>query len=47
MKALFALLKDYWGILRRPSLYYSLGFLTLGALSPGSFSGAVSIRRSS
>lgn len=42
MRALFALLKDYWGILRRPSLYYSLGFLTLGALLPGSFSGVAS-----
>ena len=35
MKALFALLKDYWGILRRPSLYYSLGFLTLGGFIAG------------
>lgn len=35
MKALFALLKDYWGVLRRPSLYYSLGFLTLGGFIAG------------
>ena len=35
MKALFAMLKDYWGILRRPSLYYSLGFLTLGGFIAG------------
>ncbi|HEX5842877.1 MAG TPA: cytochrome C, partial [Pseudomonas sp.] len=30
MKSLLALLKDYWGVLRRPSVHYSLGFLTLG-----------------
>ena len=35
MKSLFALLKDYWGILRRPSVHYSLGFLTLGGFIAG------------
>ncbi|MDD2058185.1 cytochrome c3 family protein [Pseudomonas sp. GD03860] len=35
MKALFALLKEYWGILCRPSVYFSLGFLTLGGFIAG------------
>jgi len=35
MKSLLALLKDYWGILRRPSVHYSLGFLTLGGFIAG------------
>ncbi len=35
MKSLMALLKEYWGILRRPSVHYSLGFLTLGGFIAG------------
>ena len=35
MKSLLALFKDYWGILRRPSVHYSLGFLTLGGFIAG------------
>ena len=35
MQALFRLLKEYWGILWRPSVYYSLGFLTLGGFVAG------------
>ena len=35
MKSLLALLKDYWAILRRPSVHYSLGFLTLGGFVAG------------
>ena len=35
MKSLLALLKDYWRILRRPSVHYSLGFLTLGGFVAG------------
>src|SRR5690606_27600431 len=35
MKSLMALFKEYWGILRRPSVHYSLGFLTLGGFIAG------------
>ena len=35
MKALFAWLSGYWHILRRPSVHYSLGFLTLGGFIAG------------
>lgn len=35
MKSLLALLKDYWSVLRRPSVHYSLGFLTLGGFIAG------------
>lgn len=32
-----ALLQRYWAVLRRPSLHYSLGFLTLGGFIAGVF----------
>ena len=35
MKALLALLKRYWIVLRRPSVHYSLGTLTLGGFIAG------------
>ena len=35
MKALRALLKRYWTVLRRPSVHYSLGTLTLGGFVAG------------
>ena len=35
MKALFAWLSGYWHILRRHSVHYSLGFLTLGGFIAG------------
>lgn len=35
MKSLLALLGRYWKVLRRPSVHYSLGFLTLGGFIAG------------
>jgi cytochrome c-type protein NapC len=35
MKGLFALLARYWGVLRRPSVHYSLGALALGGFVAG------------
>ncbi len=35
MKALLALFKRYWIVLRRPSVHYSLGTLTLGGFIAG------------
>lgn len=35
MRRLIALLKRYWLVVRRPSAYYSLGFLTVGGFIAG------------
>jgi cytochrome c-type protein NapC len=35
MKAIIGLLKRYWAVVRRPSAYYSLGFLTVGGFLSG------------
>ena len=35
MKRLIQWLRLYWGVLRRPSVHYSLGFLTLGGFVAG------------
>ena len=35
MKALIAWLAGYWRVLRRPSVHFSLGFLTLGGFIAG------------
>lgn len=35
MRRLIALLKRYWVVVRRPSAYYSLGFLTVGGFIAG------------
>ena len=35
MKALVALLRRYWTVVRRPSAYFSLGFLTVGGFIAG------------
>ena len=35
MKSLVALLKRYWTVVRRPSAYFSLGFLTVGGFIAG------------
>ena len=35
MKRLLALLRRYWTVMRRPSAYFSLGFLTVGGFIAG------------
>ena len=35
MKSILAFLKRYWAVLRRPSVHYSLGVLTLGGFLAG------------
>ncbi len=32
---MWSLAKEYWGVLRRPSAYFSLGFLTFGGFIAG------------
>ena len=35
VKKIWAFIKKYWGVLNRPSTYFSLGFLTLGGFMAG------------
>lgn len=32
---MWSLVKQYWGVFRRPSVHFSLGFLTLGGFVAG------------
>jgi hypothetical protein len=40
---MLTLLKRYWAVIRRPSVHFSLGFLTIGGFMAASCSGARSI----
>ena len=40
MRRCVELLRRYWPVIRRPSAYFSLGFLVVGRSSPASCSGA-------